>query len=426
MRVARILFVATDGIAPALRGGAMAVALLIGCAESQDLNSGPKASVAAPTMRPPAQGENPSQGGQNPAAPAAGSASQPTAGASSPPQDPGMQPSDPVGNDPEPTQAMDECDLDTGWAGDEYCIDPPPAADGFQLHIGPTDYENPDPQYVLEPGEEMTNNFTAVSGNEQEIFFLYRQFRMRPGSHHMIITAGGQAGSGTDAGFGGRRIGTSNSSVDSPVGGIIAPENEGVGIPLAARASLNVSLHSINVSDEAIIREIWVNFWYRDPESVTETAQQLFATGDPSFVVQPGEDTILGPYTCDIQAEGRMLWFYGHRHANNRRFSAWRVRDGRRDLFYEGLHWEEPLLLEYTSLIQNPVPDRARGIEGGWSGILDVRPGDQLEWECHVVNELQTPLRFTNNTYTGEMCIMDAELVGTNCSSAGGFLPPTP
>jgi hypothetical protein len=413
MRIARILFIAS--------------ALFAGCASSEDLDSGVRPSVGAPSRPQPGSGMTGSQPGQDPPAATAGSASQPTAGSPSAPQDPGTQPNDPTDNEPPPTQAMDECDLDTGWAGDEYCIDPPPAADGFQLHIGPSDYANPDPQYVLEAGEEMTNNFTAVSGNEQEIFFLYRQFRMRPGSHHMIITAGGQAGSGTDAGFGGRRIGTSNSSVDSPVGGVIAPENEGVGIPLAARASLNVSLHSINVTEEPIIREVWVNFWYRDPESVTETAQQLFATGDPSFVVQPGQDTILGPYSCDIQAAGRMLWFYGHRHANNRRFSTWRVRGGQRDLIYEGLHWEEPLLLEYTSLIQNPVPDRAAGIEGGWSGILDVQPGDQLEWECHVVNELTTPLRFTNNTYTGEMCIMDAELVGTNCTSAGGgFRPPMP
>jgi hypothetical protein len=54
-------------------------------------------------------------------------------------------------------------------------------------------------------------------------------------------------------------------------------------------------------------------------------------------------------------------------------------------------------------------------IEGGWSGILDVQPGDQFQWECHVVNQTDGTLRFTNNTYTGEMCIMDAELVGANC-----------
>jgi hypothetical protein len=319
--------------------------------------------------------------------------------------------------------AMDECDIDTGFPGDEYCIKPPPEGQGFQLHIGPSDYANPDPMYVLEPDDESTDNFPAISGNDSNIHFLFRQFRMRPGAHHMIVTAGGTAGGGGNEGFGGRRIATANASQDSPVGGIIAPENEGVGIPLGPSADINVSLHSINVTQEPLIREIWVNFWYRDSSKVTEEAEQLFATGDVTFAVAPGDDVILGPYSCDIQAPGRMLWFYGHRHANNKRFSAWRVRGGQRDLFYEGLHWEETLLLEYTSLITNPEPNAAMGIEGGWSGVLDLQPGDKLEWECHVVNEQEVTLRFSNNTYTGEMCIMDAELVGTNCTSSGFGLP---
>src|SRR5438067_1615602 len=33
--------------------------------------------------------------------------------------------------------AMDECGLHTSYPGDEYCILPPPADKGFQLHIGP-------------------------------------------------------------------------------------------------------------------------------------------------------------------------------------------------------------------------------------------------------------------------------------------------
>jgi hypothetical protein len=32
-----------------------------------------------------------------------------------------------------------------------------------------------------------------------------------------------------------------------------------------------------------------------------------------------------------------------------------------------------------------------------------------------VINKTDGVLRFTNNTYTGEMCIVDAELVGANC-----------
>jgi hypothetical protein len=116
-----------------------------------------------------------------------------------------------------------------------------------------------------------------------------------------------------------------------------------------------------------------------------------------------------------------MLWLYGHRHANNDSFSVWRVRGAQRDLIYQGYEWEEPLMLEYNSQVENPVADPTRRVEGGWSGVLDLLPGDRLEWECHVVNEHDTALRFTNQTYLGEMCIVDGEMAGTNCRGGGFF-----
>jgi len=306
--------------------------------------------------------------------------------------------------------AMDECGLHTAYAGDEYCIMPPPPDKGFQLHIGPSDYDNPAPEYVLAPGEESVKGFSAVSGNDKPIYFYYRQFRMRPGAHHNIVT------NATGSGFMGSRIATSNNlSEDNPKNGIIAPENQGVGIPMQPKSAIDVSLHSINTSDKPQLREVWINFWYRDPAEVTQPVEQLFAIGSASFAIEPGADTILGPYSCNATGDGRMLWFYGHRHANNVRFSAWRVRGAERQLFYEAYRWEEPLLLEYSSIVQNATPDRAREIEGGYSGVLDIQRGDVLEWECHVINKTDGVLHFTNDTYTGEMCIMDAELVGTNC-----------
>jgi hypothetical protein len=318
-----------------------------------------------------------------------------------------------TGMAPEPGEpmAMDECGLHTGYAGDEYCIAPPPSDKGFQLHIGPTDYANPEPQYLLEPNEEITSDFSAISGNDKQVYFYYRQFRMRPGAHHNIITAADGGGFGM-----GRRIGTSNLlAEDSPKGGVVAPENQDVGIPLSPLTPINVSLHSINTSDQPQLRELWVNFWYVDAAMVKEPIEQMFETGDMTFAILPGEDTTLGPYSCSLVGDGRMLWFYGHRHANNVQFTATRVRGAQRDVIYDANNWEDPLVLEYSSTVQNPAPDLARGIEGGWSGILDFKTGDTLEWQCHVVNNSGGVLAFTNNTYTGEMCIMDAELAGVNC-----------
>ena len=40
-------------------------------------------------------------------------------------------------------------------------------------------------------------------------------------------------------------------------GGKIAPENEGLGIPLEPNTSVSLSLHYINLTEAPIIKEIW-------------------------------------------------------------------------------------------------------------------------------------------------------------------------
>jgi hypothetical protein len=311
---------------------------------------------------------------------------------------------------PQPAAAS-SCNLNTGYPGDEYCLPPPPPDKGFQVHIGPSDYAHPEPAYLLQPSSEVASYFTTVSSNDAPVYFYYRQYRMRPGTHHNII--GTTATSAFDMG---RRLAITNHLVeDNPKAGVPAPENEGVGIPLGPHTPLLVDMHSINTTDRPILREAWVNFWYRDAAEVTEPVQEMAQAGDVDFAIAPHTDTMLGPFRCSVIGEGRMLWMYGHRHANNVRFSAWRVRGEERLPIYEAYDWADPLVLEYSSNVQNPRSDRDKGVEGGYSGVLDLQRGDQLEWECHVINKTDGTLRFVNENFTGEMCILDAELVGANC-----------
>jgi hypothetical protein len=302
------------------------------------------------------------------------------------------------------------CARDSGYAGDDLCLEPPPPDQGFQLRIGPSDYEHPEPEYVVLPGEEITTDFPVVSGNTEPVYFYYRQYRMRPGTHHNIVSSNDPERLDV------RRLAITNHLVeDNPKGGMLAPENAGVGIPLAPATPLVVNLHSFNVTDAPAVREVWVNFWYRDPADVTEPVIPIAMPGSTDFAIEPRADTMLGPFRCQVLGRGRMLWMYGHRHANNERFSAWRIRGSERTLLYEAFRWEDPLLLEFSSTVQNPTPDRAQRIEGGYSGVLDLEEGDFLEWECHVINKTDGYLRFTNENFTGEMCILDAELVGAGC-----------
>lgn len=306
--------------------------------------------------------------------------------------------------------AAQPCGLNTGYEGDDKCILPPPADKGYQLHIGPTNYTNPEAAYVLQPGQELTTDFPATSTNDKDVYFFYRQYRLRPTTHHTIITAA------NGSAISGRRIATANTSGEYPANGITAPEDMGVGIPLAAHSSIDVSFHTINTSTDPQLRELWINFWYKDASTVTQPATEWFNIGNPVFSVAPHTKTTLGPYTCNVSGSGRLLWLYGHRHANNTRFTVTRIHAGQRDVIYDANNWEEPLMLNYSTLVTNPKPDIANNIEGGWNGILPVVAGDQVTWSCDVNNTHDTALTFTEQTYLGEMCIVDAEGVGATCN----------
>ena len=307
---------------------------------------------------------------------------------------------------------MEGCGLHTKWAGDEYCIKPPPPDKGFQVHIGPSDYDNPEAQYIVNPGQETNLYFPAVSGNDKQVLYYRRQYRMRPGSHHLIVNTAEGMGPGE-----GRRLGgTQNLAKDNPVNGVTAPENEGIGIPINANTPLSVNLHYMNATDKPMIQEAWINFWYKDPNEVKEQAKELYSMGGLAMAIQPGQHTTLGRYTCAVDTPGRVLSLYGHRHANTVRFSAWRTRNGKSELIYEDYDWHDPLVVEYNTITQNkaPDPDTLRG--GAVSGILDLLPGDTLDWECEVKNQTNQVLRFTNEVYEGEMCILIGDTVGPTIS----------
>jgi hypothetical protein len=328
-----------------------------------------------------------------------------------------------------PTLAMDECKLQTKWAGDEYCILPPPEDEGFQVHIGPADYDDPEPKYLLEPGQEVTESFPAVSGNAEDVYYYFRQYRMRPGSHHLIISSTSGAGAGFEMG---RRLGGSqNLAADNPVGGAIPPENQDVGIELAAKTQLSVQLHYINTTQAPIIKEAWVNFWYRDAAKVKEPAYELYLSGG-GIDVAPNTHVVLN-YKVPVEGDGRILRLYGHGHAHNVRFSAWRVRGAQRDMIYEDFDWQDPAVFEYNSLTKNPMSDALALTAGAWSGELDIAKGDQLEFECEVDNTAgntesaptSAPLTFANESQTGEMCILIGDSVGTDASVPPLSFQPT-
>jgi hypothetical protein len=302
-----------------------------------------------------------------------------------------------------PALAMDECGLHTSWQGDEYCINPPAADKGFQMHIGPSNYDNPESQYILQPGGEVTETWPATSGNAQDVYFYWRQYRMRPGSHHLIITAGSALGAG-------RRLGgSSNLAKDNPEGGVIAPENEGIGMQLSAKTAISNSLHYFNFTDKPIIKEVWVNFWYRDKADVTQPTIEVFSM--LGMGIAPGQH-IIKHGSCPITQAGRMLTTYGHVHSHDKRFSVWRTRGGQKTLVHEAYNWEDPNVSEFSSTVMNPTLDPADKKDGGFSGVLDLAAGDSVDFECDIVNDTNFTFVGQNEAMNDEMCIMIGDTVG--------------
>jgi hypothetical protein len=294
--------------------------------------------------------------------------------------------------------ALDECGLKTKWPGDNLCINKPPADKGFQMHIGPANYDNPEPKYLLSPGEEVTESWPVTAGNTTDVFYYWRQYRMRPGSHHLIINAGAR-----------RLGGSSNSAKDNPEAGVIAPENKGVGMPLAANAQLSNNLHYFNFGDKPIIREVWVNFWYRDKSEVTQPTNEIFSM--LGMGISPGTH-VYKHGACTITQPGRILTLYGHVHAHNKRFSVWRTRGGNKMLVHEAYDWEHPNVSEFSSTVTNPA--LAAGKDGGFSGVLDLQSGDVVEFECDILNDTTTTFLGANEAENDEMCIMVGDSVGTS------------
>jgi hypothetical protein len=109
-----------------------------------------------------------------------------------------------------------------------------------------------------------------------------------------------------------------------------------------------------------------------------------------------------------ISGEGRIISMFGHRHAATERFAVFLNED----LVYDSWDWVESRVFNYDSITDNPPPAPAMRVDGAASGMLPVKAGDEVRFECHVNNTTDGTLTFRNELYTGEMCILFGSTVG--------------
>jgi hypothetical protein len=334
-------------------------------------------------------------------------------------------PFDNVYNNPYAIRCIDaDPDYETGWPGDEWCILPPPPDKGIQVGVNPADYENPEDGFVLEPGQERTQNYYANAGNPEPRYFYRVNLRLRTGSHHVINTMIDDRADGwtneQDTGLGQRSfLGAQRPDADRPQTLDVPEENAGHGDELRARQQLQYNMHHFNFTEQPVLREVWANVWWKDEREVREVLGGIGIFAPPRAIdIAPGEHRVLH-YYCEVPGNTRIVTLNGHRHASTDRFGVWIDRaDGSSESVYESFDYNDMPTFAYDSLSMNPAPDVATRKDGASSGVLTVAPGDRIHFVCDITNDVpenienNVTLRFANEVITGEMCILFGSRTG--------------
>jgi hypothetical protein len=321
------------------------------------------------------------------------------------------------------------CNIHSGYAGDEFCILPPPEGKGVQIHFGPSDYSNPAEvaKYLIKPTQEFNAYGLATIPGAGQKYFNYVQIRMRPGSHHLInqlVTGvdstpdGFLATPGCPGTTVGSFPGTQNLVRNMPPGGQQAPENKGLGSQLSADAKLCVNHHGYNYDDSGDqLREVWINVWFVDASEVTQKTTTITVNAGPLQGIPAHTQRALKATATVTGGDGRIVNLFGHRHAHTERFAVWQNDK----LVYDSWDWKESIAFDYNSITTNPPLNPDAKKDGAVSGQLPVKLGDKIAIECDVNNTSDQTLTFKNELYTGEMCILFGATVGAAKIGGGLF-----
>src|SRR5262249_47902943 len=162
-----------------------------------------------------------------------------------------------------------------------------------QVHVGPNDYANVAPEFLLPPGEERVEYYYTNATTTEEHHYYRFNLRMRAGSHHMIIRvqsedrADGFSPEGdilstlrqdtaTNRSFAGAKRPDEARPV-TPLA--VPPENADMGELLEAGQQFSFNLHHFNFAQTPILREAWVNVWYKPQSEIQRKIQGISIVG---------------------------------------------------------------------------------------------------------------------------------------------------
>jgi hypothetical protein len=338
----------------------------------------------------------------------------------------------------------------TDFPGDNFCILPPPAGKGIQVGHHPhgqgdawfkavstgdmSGYTSVPADWRLPPGGEEERNINIAHTNEGGKYYRIYS-RMRGGSHHMIpsVTATGAltgtwGPGGADGLFnGGGYPGAQRPDDNAPQSPSIPEEDRGLYREFPANAVVTYNMHHFNSMDKDILKEVWQNIWWTDEATtLVNNITGLPVTQVASIFANPGEIADMH-YASTALAPARVLGLFGHRHAWTTAFTAWIESAGKEpQILYQSLDWFDEPTYTYNSEVKNPAVAPEKRTDGAASGVVMLNAGDSLHFNCHIeytderaiqenspVKPSQNgPLRFANQAFEAEMCILFGASVG--------------
>ena len=340
-----------------------------------------------------------------------------------------------------PDESATECEYTlTEFDGDCQGLEDPDPNEGFQIHCGPTDYDNPDEmaEFLLDPGAEDTHCLYFNSPNEEVRYVSGYNSHIRPGGHHLIVY---QQGSDREDGYGACStgadarffVGANQPTIEAEIAGGM-PEYAGAALKLDPQVQFAAELHMLNVTDEVALREFWVNMSYLPEQEVQVLLDPIFFIGGSGMNIAPGTSSLEGGLATAPQ-DLTIVALTGHMHSHGQRFSVYKMNGGADPtLLYETTEWNEPGQMAFSDSVDNPATEEEsftnRVSNGAWgaSGVIKIVQGEQLRWECDFQNDEEFPLVFGDSAITDEMC----NLFGFYAPSMGtpwrafGLRPLTP
>jgi len=317
------------------------------------------------------------------------------------------------------------CKVNAGYPGDELALCVPRETEGQLVHFGPTNYDDPaavEP-YILAPGGEEEFCMHANTTNKDTVYYKSYHGRMRPHSHHWIVTMPNKhyeqeakpyvcPPNPVDRWVFGSQ--SPQIDVDSLTGNFVAQPGDpdyGAAHDLPPLQSLLMDLHYVNTTDQPILREAWATIGYVDPADV-KVKVDLIGFYNPNISIPAMAHYTTPMVTCQTpsDASGQQQSVYlglttGHAHQRLQRLSMWHNQaDGSRELAYEAHNWHEPGEAIFRDGLTNPSLPVASGQDwGAKSGYLHVLPGESVSFECEYQNDQNNTVTFGDTT-KDEMC----------------------